>query len=99
MAVVTSITCIAGGPPVHVTVQDQDAADLPPENIAWAVVAGVTITADGTGFMFAADAGTPAAALSTAATYTGPLAGGPVVGPNLAVDVVAGVTALQYVSP
>jgi hypothetical protein len=99
MASVTSITCIAGGPSVHVTVQDQVGAALPPENIAWETAAGVSITADGTGFMIAAEAATAAAALTTAATYTGPLASSPVVGPALTIDVVAGVTALEYASP
>lgn len=98
MAVVTSITCIAGGPSVHVTVQDQDGNNLPPAEITWGVFAGVTIAADGTGFMFSANVGSSGSQQATA-TYNGPLAAGPVVGPDLAVEIVVGVTALQYTSP
>ena len=100
MVAVTSIECIAGGAPTHVTVDDQNGDALPPANCSWApVVAGLTITPDTTGFLFSVDASEPEGALSAQAIYSGPAAAAPVVGPTLTVNVSVGVTALQYTSP
>jgi hypothetical protein len=97
MAIVTSIDVVVGGSPVHVTVDAQNGQALPPANIAW-TGAGLTFTADDTGFMVAADAGTAPGAVEAVATYTGPLASAAVSG-TLAVNVLEGVTAIEFSSP
>jgi hypothetical protein len=99
MATVTSINLFEGAEPVHVTVEDQNGNPLQPANVAWAPVTGITINPDATGFGFTVDAGIPPGQLTTAATYTGPGAVNPVVGPALTIDVTASVTALEYASP
>ena len=102
---VTSITLIPGGPSVHITVADQNQQPTPPADDSWTgMPAGVTATADATGFNFAADASAvPApdtAPYSVAAKYAGVGApGGPVTGPGLAIVVSETVTALVYLSP
>ncbi len=100
MAVVTQIDLTPGGPAVHVTVTDQAGTPLPPGEVTWdGPPAGVTITADASGFEFVAAAGTPATTDAATATYAGPRAPTPVAGPTLAVNIIVPVTALQYESP
>ena len=97
MAVVTSIDCVAGGSGVHVTVDDQGGGALPPANITWAG-AGLTFTADETGFMIAAEAAALSGTVEATATYVGPRAPAAVMG-TLTVNVLAPVTALEFSSP
>jgi hypothetical protein len=96
---VSSITLVAGGATVHVTVVDESGIPLPPASITWAPVVGITIAADATGFMFSAASAVAAGTLTTEAVYTGALAAVPVKGPTLSLVVIDGVTALQYLSP
>ena len=99
MAAVTKIALIAGGAPVHVTVADQQGDPLPPANVTWTgEPQGLTITPDATGFLFQADAGVPAGAVTAQASYQGPLAAMAVTA-SLTLDVSVGVTALEFFSP
>lgn len=96
---VTSITMIAGGAAVHVTVDDQNGNPLPPADVAWATLPdGITVTPDATGFLFQAGAAATVGTVSDAATYNGPGAAGPVSG-TLGLVVDAGVTGLTFTSP
>lgn len=96
MAQVTSITIDPGAGPVHVTVTDQAGNPIPPADIVWSgAPAGVTMSADSTGFNFEASAGTSnTQSTEMTATYT----------PNnvfaqLAVTVQLTVVSLQFESP
>jgi hypothetical protein len=95
---ITSLELIAGGAAVHVTVVDENLDPLPPTDVSWTLPDGVTANPDATGFNFTAATGTAVGTLSDTATYDGPGAAGPVTG-SLPINVVAGVTALQFTSP
>lgn len=95
---VMEIDLVAGGPPVHYVVGDQNGNPLDPTNIVWnldASLSGVSIASDATGFFFSCPAGTPGESGPSSATYTGPGAQGGSVSHSWPVNVtVAPVTDL-----
>jgi hypothetical protein len=98
MTVQTSINLNAGATSTHCTVEDQSGNALSPSFIAWAPMTDVSVTSDATGFFFTAAPSAATETQTTQATYTGPGASGPVVGPTLSINITAtvSVTALQY---
>lgn len=97
MAIVTSISLVAGGPAVHVTVLDESGQPIPPANLTWQLDAGLTAAADATGFLFSA-ASTMSGSSQAAVAYNGPLSSQS-VGAFLAISIIAPITALQFSSP
>ena len=98
MATVTSIDLVPGGSPVTLVVEDQNGNALPGSNVVWAPVAGTDIgfAIEGNTWSINAPPDVPAGSYTTHATYNGPLHNGPLVGPDLTINV--SITALQYAS-
>jgi hypothetical protein len=100
---VLSITLVIGGPPVHVTITDQNGEALPPTAYGWSAGLGAaaTITQDATGYLFQAANGLNYAGILQQLVATNN-AGGTISGPQLWVNIVApdqDPTSLQYTSP
>jgi hypothetical protein len=100
---VLAITLVIGGPPVHVTITDQDGIALPPGAYNWSAGLGGagTITSDDTGYLFQA-ANDPGLAGTIQQIVAANDAGGTISGPQLWVNIVAqdgSPTALRYTSP
>lgn len=59
MAEIITLALVSGGPAVHVTV-DYEAAGVSPEDISWTLdanLSAISVTADSSGFNFAAPSG------------------------------------------